>query len=751
MTNKIHKILLLILFALIFMSQLQPAYAQTGPTRHFIILVVDQISLNNLDHPDLAHFQALIQKNGAIGLMNTTTGGSQTADNAFTTIGSGSRAIGSPGAAQSFNTRETINGQLVADIYQRRNNIRDIHAYQVVNLSAEQMKNMNKDKHYEVRIGALGDALHEAGLKTAVLGNSDLPSEETNLPRYTYGRQAAALLMDGNGRVDYGVVSGDILTADRQAPFGIRTDEEKLLKLLKQYYTQSPVLVVDFGDTSRAAAYSSSISKPMAERQLYSALHRADHFLGELLQVINLEQDYLMVLTPTPSEANKAQGNTLTPLIFAGPGIEKGLLTSGTTHRPGIVTNTDVAATVLHSLGLAVSEEMIGQPMKGISAETGSYLQYLSQAQEKLVQNTLRRVPVLSTVASYILGVLALSLVMFILRLFNHDYSRILKKILLYNYLAILTLPLGLLAMAGLGALTVAQSFMALILITFVLTVLLHRLARNKSLSHAMVAVCAAFIALLFTDLFLGANLILNSPLGYDPQYGARFYGIGNELMGAVIGAATLGAAAFMNIKQFKGRLVLVAAMMLGVLFVMVYPGLGSKGGASISVTAAFVTLLWLSLGLPTGKKQLFMVAASVLAVMLFISLADFLGGSRTHIGRAVQEIQTGGLSSMLDIIIRKLEMDFRLMRYSYWSGMLVASIFLMLLMFKFQFDFLEHIRKRTPDILNGCYAALFGAAVALFTNDAGIIAAATAIIYPIFTLLLLNLVPSDKTSQNSI
>jgi hypothetical protein len=39
---------------------------------------------------------------------------------------------------------------------------------------------------------------------------------------------------------------------------------------------------------------------------------------------------------------------------------------------------------------------------------------------------------------------------------------------------------------------------------------------------------------------------------------------------------------------------------------------------------------------------------------------------------------------------------------------------------------------------------------VALFTNDAGIIAAATAIIYPVFTLLLLNILPEYKNKHHS-
>ncbi|SHK32824.1 hypothetical protein [Desulforamulus aeronauticus] len=715
-------------------------YAQPQDNNHFVILVIDQIHFKDLNQPELTNFKSLLQTS-SVALMNTTTGGGAIPDNTFTTIGASSRALGSPGASQSFNTHEKINGQAIINIYERRNPLHDISQYQIVNLSVAQIKNLNEDKHYQVNIGALGDALHKAGLKTTVIGNSDLPQEEPNFSRYVYNRQSVAMLMDSKGLVDYGDVSNNMLIADKKAPFGVRTDQEKLLASFNEYYKKSNVLVIDYGDTTRVAAYAPVLNSDMSKEELEQALHRADGFLGELLKIVDLKRDYLMVVTPTPSESSKGQGNTLTPLVLAGPGIGGDLLTSGTTHRPGIVTNTDIGVTILHFLGVKSAEGMIGQNLT-VTAKSSNSLQYLSDLQDMLVENTLRRVPILSTVAFYILAVLACSLVMFILRLFNHDYSKVLKRSLLYNYLAILTLPFGLLIIASLGALTLLQSFVAIILITVGLTTIIYLLSKRISIIFSITAICLAFIAILFTDLFMGATMILNSPLGYDPQYGARFYGIGNELMGAVIGATTVGVAAFMDMKRFKGRLLFVIAFMVGVLFIMVYPGLGSKGGASISVTAAFVTLLWLSLGYKTGKRQLLMVAASVVLVMLFISLADLLSGPRTHIGRAVLEMQTSGIGSLLDIIIRKLQMDFRLMRYSYWSGMLVTSIFLMLLMFKFRLNFLEHIRNKTPNTLNGCYAALFGAAVALFTNDAGIIAAATAVIYPVSTLLLLNMVP---------
>ncbi len=738
-----------IIFTVFFVAFVpKAAHAATGKSEHVIILVVDQIGLNDLCDKKLSNFYYLVN-NGAIALMNNSTGGDQIPDDAFVTINASSRAIGGPLASQSFNADEYVNGKTAADLYLRRYDATHISPQNVINLCAPKIQLMNKDRHYIVYIGALGDELHKAGLKTSVLGNSDSSSEDAVFPYYIRERQAATMLMDSQGVVDYGDVSGNIVINDNKSPFGIRTDNEKLIKSFIENYQRSSVIVINYGDTARAVAYAQAVSDKKAEAMMETALNHADTFLGRLLKNIDLGKDRLLIVVPDPSPANKRNGNTLTPVLMIGSGVEKGLLTSGTTNRPGIVTNLDVAPSVLALWNIDKSPEMFGQDMRTVKTDLHTQMNYLRDLQAKLVQNSLRRVPLLSTVAYYILVVLALSLLMFILRLFNVGFSRLLKKILLGNYLAAVNLPSSILMMGVLGALTLFESYMAMIVMTLLLTCLLYPLYKKYTVVHYVLAVCLLFDLVLFIDLFRGANIILFSPLGYDPQYGARFYGIGNELMGAVIGATTLGLAAFTDIKKFRGQYVLVGIAMVFILLVMVFPGLGSKAGASISVTAAFITLFWLLLGLRAGKKQIFAIVGSILLVLAFIAIVDSAGTPHTHIGRAVQEIQVGGWGTFYDIIQRKLAMNFRLMRNSYWSGMLVESLFIMLLMFRFRLKFLEHIREKTPNTLKGCFAALLGATVALLTNDAGIIAAATAVIYPIFCLLLLNLLPVDGMTKS--
>ena len=272
---------------LVMMAFTKTVYAQPQDNNHFVILVVDQIQFKDLNKPELTNFKSLLQTS-SVALMNTTTGGSTIPDNTFTTIGASSRAMGSPGAAQSFNTHEKINGQAIINIYERRNQLHDISQYQIVNLSVGQIKKLNEDKHYPVNIGALGDVLHRVGLKTTVIGNSDLPQEEPNFSRYEYNRQSVAMLMDSKGLVDYGDVSNNILLADKKAPFGVRTDQEKLLESFKEHYKKSNVLIIDYGDTTRVAAYSPVLSNGMSKEQLKLALKRVDGFLGELLKLVDI-------------------------------------------------------------------------------------------------------------------------------------------------------------------------------------------------------------------------------------------------------------------------------------------------------------------------------------------------------------------------------------------------------------------------------------------------------------------------------
>ena len=106
--------------------------------------------------------------------------------------------------------------------------------------------------------GALGDALHAAGKRTAVVGNADLAPNlavPTVSGRDITERPAAVALMDSGGRVDGGQVEpGVLLEETDEAPFGWRADADQVVAATNLALADADVVLVDPGDLDRAAA-----------------------------------------------------------------------------------------------------------------------------------------------------------------------------------------------------------------------------------------------------------------------------------------------------------------------------------------------------------------------------------------------------------------------------------------------------------------------------------------------------------------
>ena len=91
-------------------------------------------------------------------------------------------------------------------------------------------------------------------------------------------------------------------------------------------------------------------------------------------------------------------------------------------------------------------------------------------------------------------------------------------------------------------------------------------------------------------DGLLGGHLIRQSFLGYDPIIGARYYGIGNEYMGVVIGAVLLMVAAWLEWKRPTGRWVKIGTAFLFVFLVLYFaaPFWGTNAGGALAASAGF-------------------------------------------------------------------------------------------------------------------------------------------------------------------
>ena len=78
-------------------------------------------------------------------------------------------------------------------------------------------------------------------------------------------------------------------------------------------------------------------------------------------------------------------------------------------------------------------------------------------------------------------------------------------------------------------------------MLIILLLVLVNLRCQNQLASIMAVALITA--GLIIVDVIRGGVWIRYSFLGYDPVGGARYYGIGNEYMGILIGSAIMGWA----------------------------------------------------------------------------------------------------------------------------------------------------------------------------------------------------------------
>ncbi|MBI2915189.1 MAG: hypothetical protein HYY08_04610 [Firmicutes bacterium] len=698
------------------------------------------MSLRDLLDSGLPNLWTLLGR-GTVGLLNNRTGGGPGLAAAYLTLGAGSRAYGTREAGLVFSEDGLYEGTPAASVYERRTGLRPSEQA-VLALDVAEIVRANTGRDRLVVPGALGDALHRAELKTAVLGNSDTPS--------LFRRNAALIAMDGRGMVDGGDVGRDLLVQDPHAPFGVRTDYTKLLSRVLGLLDEADFVVVELGDATRLAEYGQYMSDSALVLQKGRMLRDLDGFLGQLLAALQSVSSWrLAFLGAAASPVFTGIGSAPTPLtsiVLAGDGLRPGLAFSGTTRWPGLVTNTDVAPTVLEFFGLDVPEGMTGRPI--ITEPAG---RSLSGGGENLALSTVaeleRRIgityglrpPLLRT---FVTVQIAFYLGAFLVVLMAHRLSRRAAGVLHWLLLAITLIPLVLLVPPFIGPGSLSLEIASIAGATVILATLLILYQRKRGVLEVIAVLNLLTAGALAMDLVRGASLMRGSVLGYDPVSGARFYGIGNEYMGVFLGSGIIGLTAFADLlgrRRLPGT-ILVALAFLGMLFLVAAPSVGANVGGSIAGTAGMgVTLVALLRGRLRGRDVAVMVAA-VIGVVGLSALGDLVRGSigQSHLGAAVRSLDSGGLEQAFMIINRKLAMNLKLLKWSIWSRGLLIALGVFALLFYRPTPLIKGIIAKYPSTAKGLVGTTVTSIVALAVNDSGVVAAATTIMFATSTVLYL-------------
>ncbi|MGB9804687.1 MAG: hypothetical protein ACPLUI_12845, partial [Desulfofundulus sp.] len=153
--------------------------------------------------------------------------------------------------------------------------------------------------------------------------------------------------------------------------------------------------------------------------------------------------------------------------------------------------------------------------------------------------------------------------------------------------------------------------------------------------------------------------------------------------------------------------------------------------GTIAAAGALFATFLLLT-GRPLTIQNMIRIVLGLIAVVLAFMIYDLHRPLwlQSHIGRTTSLLLQGGWPVVLDIIRRKSELNIKLVRYTIWSRIFVASLGSLALLFHRPVGVMASIRSKYPDLFCGFVGVTIASILGLVFNDSGIVAAATTMVF---------------------
>lgn len=698
--------------------------SHTNIGNKFFLIAVPGLSFHEMNEDMLQHMPHLrkLATTGAIGAMNIRTP-SKGIEDSYLTIGAGGYATSKVGwGGWVSNHAQVVVPEIVA------------------------IKQMNRTSSYRAHPGLLGDVLQKSGIATAWFGNRDrgfAGSRDQQQP--LFHREAALMMMNSKGIIRFGDSSRSIeeittlshsnqfLIRDSSRPFGIKTDYDHMLQLLTTLPSPAVVLL-ELGDFDRLYAKDSLYPPEHFDALKLTVLEEIDACIGQLL-VQMTEGDRLMLFAPQVHKQAESDKLLLAPVIMYGTDVTQGVLSSATTRRSGIVAQFDILPTIVDAFNLQRPEGAIGFPFT-IQPKSEQLGWLASEVNEKAHVYRLRP-KLLYAFVTYQVIVLLIGLLIALLGRMKRTWwiGAALHSVLLAP-VVLLLLNNNIWGEEG------------VVVVFFMVIVGGGLLLHYWRLDYALLLVSAGTVLLLLIDGFRGSVWMQQSVLGYDPMIGARYYGMGNEYMGVLIGATVLSVSlvAHFQLARFSNA-VKVGGCLLFLLIIIYFaaPSLGTNAGGAIAATVTFVMAGLRMFGGQMWQHvkwgQLFiLVSVGVIlacAGLWLMNTGVNIEGGQSHIGRALQRVFAGDFKAVSAIIHRKIAMNWHLIGASSWSKVLLTSLFVIAVMLLRPKGYIAERQQNMPLIFYGFSANAVGAIVALLVNDSGIVAAATLIVYVTVPLLL--------------
>jgi hypothetical protein len=460
------------------------------------------------------------------------------------------------------------------------------------------LRTANERARYRSQVGALGDALRQAGLTVAATG--------------------------GPGAVLGAMASDGTVTTSSTSP-AVPKGADVVVVELPQLY-----------DVGRQDAGAVRGALTVIDAQVAALVHE-------------LPTDSTMLLAGV-SDAATGTGR-LHVAMATGPSFGPGRLTSGSTGRDGVVQLIDLAPTVLGLEGVPVPASMLGAPWRATAGSAAPLAQEVAGFVDLDVRSLTQRLD-----RSYYPAVVALALLFLALVLLSWRRRRtgwlrplgaVVAAVPVAGYLPQLV-PWWRVGTWPIAALTAAVA------VAIGLGAAGTPWARRSPWGTP--ALVGGFTALvLAADAATGSSLSLDAPFADNPIIAGRFHGIGNVAF-ALLGAGTLvlAAAAAADRPPRRGAL---AVVVLGALAVVVdaLPTLGDDFGGVLALVPAVAVLAFAVSGVRVAGRHVLAVVGAAVVLTAGVALYDYSRPAdlRTHLGRFVAQVVDG---SAWAVVHRKLD-----------------------------------------------------------------------------------------------
>lgn len=711
-----RRILIISLLFVVLFTIFRPSLRASTP-KNVLIIDIPRLTLAEItaDYPNLLKFV----ENGSVAIMTTPLREPVALDQVYFNFNSGAQVKTAEDNYLLFDYSEEYHGIPAGALYHSLSGYRAATTG-IVHLGLTKLIQQNS-KDITFNIGLFGELLHQNSIKTAAIGNADAD---------LISRCGALLLMDRKGRLDYGVIGKNSLIVDSKFPFGLRTDNERVFTAWRDFHHKAGVVVVTLGDLERLERFSLYLTDRQWAHYRRQVLRNYDLLIGRFMHELDFSNTLALVFTAQAPLRKGGTGERLTPVVIRGPGFGSGLLYSGSTRKSGIITCYDLPITLLNYLKIPKTRYYSGHVLRQVSGDWRS----IRREQQQLIQNYNVRWPLLTVYGYLLIGLILAGIISAVFWPFRYQIMQRLG----YGYLFLITIPVVFLIEAAINPLNwVAILGWTIGLASLIWLITLYLAKRDQLGTLANISILTV-VVIVFEGLFNGC-LELKSFLGYSAIAGARFYGIGNEYMGFLLGAYIVAVSIYLpKITRCKIQVLWLVACSLAIF--LAHPNLGSSigGGATALMGLGITTYLWLER--PIRLKEIIGLIAAAFSLLILAGLWDYYINinSMTHFGQFVTILKSQGFDTITNLIERKLELNIRLIAYTPWTKVLLAILVAIPILYKKPPLLVARFIQRYPAETSGFFGLSLTAIVALLINDSGIVTVTTMYMFGLPMLLLL-------------